>query len=130
MHDIKEYSSILEMKHIYISESHFTRNSTSISSKELMINAERIISNTNDEYTIKLTIKVTNKLSEFQVEVTCEGIFGVSGDSSVIGKSLIERNAIAIMFPYVRSQITLITACPGFQPIVLPPINIIKLFEE
>ncbi len=39
-------------------------------------------------------------------------------------------NAIAIIFPYMRSQVTLMTAQPNLPPIVLPPININALLEE
>ena len=42
---------------------------------------------------------------------------------------LIERNAIAIMFPYLRSYISSLTTQPGMQPIVLPPINIMELLS-
>ena len=38
-------------------------------------------------------------------------------------------NAIAIIFPYMRSQVTLMTAQPNLPPIVLPPININSLLK-
>lgn len=38
-------------------------------------------------------------------------------------------NAIAIIFPYMRSQVTLMTAQPNLPPIVLPPININALLK-
>lgn len=33
-------------------------------------------------------------------------------------------NAIAIMFPYLRSQVTLMTTQPNITPVIIPPINI------
>lgn len=39
-------------------------------------------------------------------------------------------NAIAIIFPYMRSQVTLMTAQPNLPPIVLPPININALLKS
>lgn len=39
-------------------------------------------------------------------------------------------NAIAIIFPYMRSQVTLMTAQPNLPPIVLPPININALLQN
>lgn len=38
-------------------------------------------------------------------------------------------NAIAIIFPYMRSQVTLMTAQPNLPSIVLPPININALLK-
>ena len=42
---------------------------------------------------------------------------------------IIKKNTVAIMFPFVRSQISLLTTQPDMVPIVLPPINTAK-FEE
>lgn len=40
------------------------------------------------------------------------------------------QNAVAILFPYIRSQISLLTAQPETTPIVLPPLNIAQLVED
>jgi cysteine sulfinate desulfinase/cysteine desulfurase-like protein len=41
-------------------------------------------------------------------------------------ESIIKTNTVAIMFPFIRSQVTLLTTQPGMTPIVLPPINTTK----
>ena len=43
---------------------------------------------------------------------------------------LISRNTIAILMPYLRSQVSLLTAQPGVECVVLPPFNINKMLEE
>lgn len=43
---------------------------------------------------------------------------------------LLEKNTIAIMFPYIRSYISSITTQPGMTPIVLPAINIVALIND
>ena len=61
------------------------------------------------------------------MRICLKGIFEV-GD-----KENAERfvpNAIAIMFPYLRSQVSLLTAQPNTPTIVLKPININKFLEE
>lgn len=63
----------------------------------------------------------------FEMRICLKGIFEV-GD-----KENVERfvpNAIAIMFPYLRSQVSLLTAQPNTPTIVLKPININKFLEE
>lgn len=37
---------------------------------------------------------------------------------------LIEQNTLSIMFPFLRSQIAMLTCVPNMEPIVLPTINI------
>ena len=41
-----------------------------------------------------------------------------------------ETNALAILFPYARSIISGITAQSGFPPVILPTVNIAKMFKE
>lgn len=41
-----------------------------------------------------------------------------------------ETNAIAIIFPYLRSVVSMITCSSGREPIILPTINVARLFEN
>jgi len=43
---------------------------------------------------------------------------------------LIKANTVAIMFPFIRSQISLLTTQPGMMPVMLPPLNINALVDE
>lgn len=38
-------------------------------------------------------------------------------------EAIINANTVAIMFPFIRSQVTLLTSQPGMTPIVLSAIN-------
>ena len=40
------------------------------------------------------------------------------------------KNTIAILFPYVRSYISIITTQPGMTPIVLPAMNIVAMIND
>ena len=39
------------------------------------------------------------------------------------------KNTVAILFPYIRSQISLMTTQPGMHPIIIPPMNIVSLIN-
>ena len=41
-----------------------------------------------------------------------------------------ENNALAILFPYVRSIVSCITAQSGRNAVILPTVNIARMFEE
>jgi len=45
-------------------------------------------------------------------------------------EKLLRINATAVLFPYLRSIISSITANSGFQTLVLPIVNIHKMFEQ
>lgn len=66
---------------------------------------------------------IGTKKDEYNFVVRASGYFQISEaveDSDI----LIQQNAIAIVFPYIRSQISLLTAQPEVDPVILPPMNI------
>lgn len=67
----------------------------------------------------------------FYLHVSVSGLFGLSSmiNSGEFDK-LIKVNAVAILFPYVRSLVTNITASAGIRPLLLPLINVVAIFEE
>lgn len=45
-------------------------------------------------------------------------------------QDLINKNAVAILMPYLRSELTLLTAQPDTDSVILPPFNINKMLEK
>lgn len=43
---------------------------------------------------------------------------------------VVTKNTVAILFPYLRSQVTLMTAQPNIEPVVIPAININALLKN
>ena len=58
------------------------------------------------------------------------GLFRVEKVDKETYDQLIKSNTVAIMFPYIRSQVSLLTTQPGIQPIMIPTMNINALIEE
>lgn len=83
-------------------------------------------------YKVSLAVRADKK-EEYIVEIQVTGIFifeegsGLNKDQKQV---LINKNAVAILMPYVRSEMSLITAQPGVECVVLPPFNINKMLEE
>ena len=44
--------------------------------------------------------------------------------------TLIENNTVAILFPYLRSTISIITVNSGISAIIIPTVNIIEFLKE
>ena len=59
------------------------------------------------------------------IELVAEAQFLYESDD--YSKEVINTNTVAIMFPFIRSQVTLLTSQPGMVPIILPAINTHKL---
>lgn len=69
------------------------------------------------------------KEDEYQFEVQASGYFTLLGCFEKID-AMAKQNAAAIIFPYIRSQITLLTAQPEIEPIILPPLNIANMIQD
>lgn len=85
--------------------------------KEVKVTIETALKGDNDSYDLSLTTVGTFKID-------------FPNSSKEFIEIIMQRNTVAIMFPYIRSQITLLTSQPGFKPIVLQPINVNELIEN
>lgn len=121
-----KYLSPLILEEIFVLESNFKRTEESLVDLELGLKIDReIIKLSIDEYKIVLNTQVSDDEEKMVVFVKCCAKFKTSQEN----KELIERNAVAIMFPYIRSYISTITTQPGMAPIVLPAMNIGALLK-
>ena len=128
---MENIKSVLVLENLYFDKISFERkgvkNQKDISF-ELNVDIEERI-NRNDGkkyYLVKLTAN-GNKEDEYDLVVSVVGIFSINQAvelSEEIKKNLIYRNTVAILMPYVRSQVSLITAQPEVECVVLPPFNI------
>lgn len=79
-----------------------------------------------------LTFKV-DKEGEYRLTIVLTGFFSFDKSEEIKEKEkmeLLQKNTIAIMMPYMRSQVSLMTAQPGVECVVLPPFNINNMFES
>lgn len=64
------------------------------------------------------------------IDIKVVGNFSLMSDDEEFVKDVMTNNATAILFPYIRSQLTLLTSQPGCMPIILPPFNINSFIEN
>jgi preprotein translocase subunit SecB len=65
-------------------------------------------------------------VSALVLSLKLQGFFGFDDEDKLpveIKRELLGRNAVSVLFPYLRSAISTITQAAGIQPIVLPVIN-------
>ncbi len=83
------------------------------------------------DYKVTLGIK-GDKADEYSFEVSLSGFFEIDNTEALEDKKmrdLINKNAVAILMPYLRSEVTLLTAQPDTESVVLPPFNISKMMD-
>lgn len=121
------YESPLILEKIEITESTFKKKDVSLDELELGVRVEHNVENIGeDEYEIVLNTTVSDENENIYVNVKGKAIFRTQQKNM----DMLEKNTIAIMFPYIRSYISIITTQPGMPPIVLPAMNIIAMIND
>ncbi|SDH36575.1 protein-export chaperone SecB [Marvinbryantia formatexigens] len=122
------YNSILNLQKLVFDRIEFDRKGFK-NTQELKFELQvQIGLNEDDTYKVTLVLKGT-KQDEYNIDISLSGFFRVEGqveDKTV--QDLIKKNAVAILMPYLRSELTLLTAQPDTDSVVLPPFNINKMF--
>ena len=101
--------------------------------KEYEMNFTREVQANSDQehFRVSLTARIWAKDDDsIKLAITLVGFFFCNCENEEIKKELINKNAIAILFPYLRSQISLVTTQPDILPIAIPPMNIAAMFDE
>ena len=90
--------------------------------------------NSNNRNQIKVQIDTCIKDSEgnYRLTLSTIGIFELDkeGVAEDVAQIILKKNTTSIMFPYIRSQISLLTTQPGIHPILIPPINVNALVKD
>lgn len=85
----------------------------------------------SDSFRVTLILDCS-KEDEYTFSISLSGFF--SFDSDIVDEKLkddlVTKNAVAILMPYMRSQVSLLTAQPNVDCIVLPPFNINAILDE
>ena len=79
-------------------------------------------------YRVVLGVMVENP-DGYTVEVQATAYISIDETLNVPEKT-IKKNVAAILFPYVRAQLTLVTSQPETEPIVLPAVNVSTIIDS
>lgn len=122
-----KYESPLELRKIEIFESSFRKKDEPLEGISLEVRVDHDVSDlSNDDYEILLNTTVSDENEKLYVNVKARAIF----HTEIENMGMLDKNTIAIMFPYIRSYISIITTQPGMAPIVLPAMNINAMIND
>ena len=125
---IKSSESVLKLKRIYFKELNFSREDVEKSNIDVEVEKSQ---STDNEYEITLNLSIANSEEKYTINVSIVGVFEFSENADEVTKNIIiEKNTISILFPYVRSQVTLLTSQPDIKPMIIPPLNINNLIKN
>lgn len=128
-------NSTLQFLHYDVNKIQFINN-PDYEAQEVEVDLEfdSAIERSEDYIVQKVSIEVfPNGLENgmpFQLQIDLTGHFRLVEGAESLETKNIEVNTLAILFPYVRSLVTTITANANVPPLVLPPLNIVRTLEE
>ena len=126
-----EYESNLILQHLVFDEREFKRLGFKTESEvnyELEIQIGRDHDN-QENYKVTLVLN-GKKDKEYIFKIVLSVFFEIKNAENISDKeTLIHRNAVAIMMPYLRSEVSLLTSQPETNSIVMPIFNINKMIK-
>ena len=130
----EQLKSVLNLERLSFEKINYSRDTNSgIVPKDYEMNFTRqvLASADGQHFRVSLTANVWSKDEDgFKLEITLVGFFSCDCQDETLKRELLNKNAIAILFPFLRSQISLVTTQPDMPPITLPPMNIVAMFDE
>lgn len=123
--------SILHLNHVVFDKISFSRhgfmNQDEDETEVKLKMGVSIKKDSIDKYRVSLQV-LAEKEEEYSVEIQVTGYCSIAEDCDM-KDMILKKNAVAILFPYVRAQLTLITSQPETEPIVLPVLNISAIID-
>ena len=96
---------------------------------ELKPTFNRTIQQVNDnEYNVTIGVELKQSTLPFDAELSLTGRFKYEGNLDV--QKMLKINAVAILYPYVRSTLSLMTTLAAVPPVIVPTINLAQMFER
>ena len=133
MENKETFQSVLQLDKIVFDKIEFKRLGFS-SEKELELEIQSNISQKQNSEIYRVTLILKgNKPEEYIFEISLTGFFSFEAENIIqeeLKNTLVTKNAIAILMPYLRSEVSLLTAQPGIECVVLPAFNINKILED
>ena len=126
---MKNFNSILTLQDLVFDKIEFDRKGFK-NTEEIKFELQIQIG-VGDDNTYRGTLVLKGeKKGEYSIVISLSGFFKIEKQSEAdepddkTVQHLINKNAVAIMMPYLRSELTLLTAQPNTDSVVLPPFNI------
>lgn len=129
----KSIESVLKLDKIVFDKIEFNRLGFQ-NDKELQLEIQSNISQRRDTDIYRVTLVLKGKKpEEYTLEISLSGFFSIEVDDELtedLKNTLVTKNSVAILMPYLRSQVSLLTAQPGVDCVILPAFNINNMLDN
>ena len=121
----------LKLNALVYDEINFTRLGMQNENELKLMLSVGVGTNKDDEKLKKVSVRIDGeKKEEYNFTVQASGFFTLTEGMSMEEDKLLQQNAVAIIMPYIRSEVSILTAQPGMDTVVLPPLNTVELLNR
>lgn len=129
---MKNIESVLRLNKVVFDKIEFTRLGFK-NDEEFELEIQSNISQRQNPDIFKVTLILKGKKAEeYTLEISISGFFTIDSSTELsksVENTLITKNSVAILMPYLRSQLSLLTAQPEVDCVVMPVFNINNMME-
>lgn len=123
-----EKKSSFQFNGFTVSKSLIEIKDSSADDLNLNFKSSGLLNSSTNTFQLFLKVFVFDENKNINIEVDMNGVFIYQPDEHLENYML--QNAPALLFPYVRSYVTALTALSGISPITLPTMNLTGLFDD
>lgn len=134
---INENLSSLRMIDFYFSKIDFEQKKENMGSIKFDVKFDinqLEIGEAKDRKKIEIITTLSEPMDRIRIVVNAVGIFEVQDSNDELPyerkEALLNKNSVAIMLPFIRSEIAIISAQPGLTSILLPVVDVNKLINK
>lgn len=128
-----EYKSVLKFEKYIVDEIHFKCNKNYEEPEDgisIKMQITPKVELNKEKMKVTLSCNIFDGAEEnnypFEMSISLTGMFSTQGEKTEV----FVKNAIAILFPYIRAIVSTYTASANVPPLILPAINVNKLIEN
>lgn len=130
--------SVLKLNKLVFDKLSFERDSAPVEHKDDSVPLfkfnlkSKVLEFTKEDYQVTLVLNGGIE-GEYKLEISISGFFSLQEEDSIseqIKKDLVYKNTLAILMPYLRGEVSILTAQPNVACVVLPPFNINNLIKK
>lgn len=129
----RDIKSVLKLDHIVFDKIVFERQGFQ-NENDFDFNLQSNISQRDGSEIYRCTLLLKgHKPDEYTIEISLTGFFVLSNTedlSESMKNNLVSKNTVAILMPYLRSEVSLLTAQPNTDTVVLPVFNINNMIDD
>jgi preprotein translocase subunit SecB len=131
---VSDQSKNIKVANILLIKSEFERNPQKTpdtkENVEIKIQVGRGIEESTKNLISEVTIEAIQPDKLWQAKIKMVGIFEQTGLSEEEQQNFLKINAPAIVFPFVREHLALLTMKSGITPLMISPVNFVALSKE